>query len=135
MKNPLDIIRELFIPAANLIDSLHTSEEEKINAKKAMLESQMEISLQLLGYEARLMEAKSDVIMSEANGQSSLQRNWRPITMLTFLVLVVLDSLGVLPTPLAPEAWTLLQMGLGGYVVGRSAEKIVPNILSTIRKN
>lgn len=135
MKNPLDIIRELFIPAANLIDSLHTSEEEKINAKKAMLESQMEISLQLLGYEARLMEAKSDVIMSEANGQSSLQRNWRPITMLTFLVLVVLDSLGVLPTPLAPEAWTLLQMGLGGYVVGRSAEKIVPNLLSTIRKN
>ena len=135
MKNPLDIIRELFIPAANLIDSLHTSEEEKINAKKAMLESQMEISLQLLGYEARLMEAKSDVIMSEANGQSTLQRNWRPITMLTFLVLVVLDSLGVLPTPLAPEAWTLLQMGLGGYVVGRSAEKIVPNILSTIRKN
>ena len=135
MKNPLDIIRELFIPAANLIDSLHTSEEEKINAKKAMLESQMEISLQLLGYEARLMEAKSDVIMSEANGQSSLQRNWRPITMLTFLVLVVLDSLGVLPTPLAPEAWTLLQMGLGGYVVGRSAEKIVPNILNTIRKN
>ena len=44
--------------------------------------------------------------------------------MLSFLVLVVLDSLGWLPSPLAPEAWTLLQIGLGGYVAGRSAEKV-----------
>tara|TARA_R110001606_G_scaffold395627_1_gene568223 strand:- start:5910 stop:6317 length:408 start_codon:yes stop_codon:yes gene_type:complete len=135
MSNPLNIIRELFVPAADLIDSLHTSDEEKLEAKRKMLDTQTEISLTLLGYEARLMESKHDVIMSEANGQSILQRNWRPITMLTFLILVVLDSFGVLPTPLATEAWTLLQIGLGGYVVGRSAEKIVPNIMATIRKN
>ena len=73
--------------------------------------------------------------MSDAYGQSFLQRNWRPITMLTFLILVVLDSFGLLSTPLAPEAWVLLQLGLGGYVVGRTAEKIVPNILRTIRKD
>lgn len=135
MKNPLEIIRELFVPAADLIDSLHTSEEEKLEAKRRMIDAQTAISLELLGYEARLMESKHDVIMSEANGQSFLQRNWRPITMLTFLILVVLDSFGLLSTPLAPEAWVLLQLGLGGYVVGRTAEKIVPNILSTIRKD
>ena len=135
MNNPLSIIRELFTPAAELIDSLHTSDEEKLEAKRRMIDAQTAISLELLGYEARLMESKHDVIMSEAQGASALQRNWRPITMLTFLTLVVLDSFGLLLTPLAPEAWVLLQLGLGGYVVGRTAEKIVPNILSTIRKD
>ena len=135
MSKPLTIIRELFTPAAQLIDSLHTSEEEKLEAKRTLIETQSEISLTLLEYEARLMESKHDVIKSEAQGASILQRNWRPITMLTFLILVVLDSFGLLSTPLAPEAWVLLQLGLGGYVVGRSAEKIVPNIMNTIRKD
>ena len=44
--------------------------------------------------------------------------------MLTFLVLVVADSLQGLPSSLASEAWTMLQIGLGGYVVGRSGEKV-----------
>ena len=128
MSSPLSIIRELFAPAADLIDSLHTSEEEKLEAKRRILETQTEISLTILGYEAQLMESKHSVIMAEASGQSALQRNWRPITMMTFLVLVVADSFGLLATPLAPEAWTLLQIGLSGYVVGRSAEKIVPSL-------
>ncbi len=135
MTNPLSIIRELFVPAAELIDSLHTSDEEKLEAKRRMIDTQTAISLTLLDYEARLMESKHDVIMSEAQGQSVLQRNWRPITMLTFLILVVLDSFGLLSSPLAPEAWNLLQMGLGGYVVGRSVEKVVPNIMRHIRKD
>ena len=49
--------------------------------------------------------------------------------MLTFLALVVCDSFGLLKFRLADQAWTLLQLGLGGYVVGRSAEKIVPMIV------
>ena len=58
-----------------------------------------------------------------------MQRNLRPITMLTFLVLVVFDNFGWLPNPLAKEAWTLLQIGLGGYVAGRSAEKMTQQYL------
>jgi len=54
--------------------------------------------------------------------------------MLTFLVLVVLDSFGVLASPLADEAWTLLQIGLGGYITGRSLEKITPKISDALRK-
>jgi hypothetical protein len=45
--------------------------------------------------------------------------------MLTFLALAVGDSLGWMPNPLRDEAWTLLQVGIGGYLVGRSGEKIV----------
>ena len=57
-----------------------------------------------------------------------MQRNWRPITMLSFLTLVILDSFGLLVFRLSDEAWLLLQIGLGGYVVGRSAEKMLPAI-------
>jgi len=48
--------------------------------------------------------------------------------MLTFLILVVCDSFDLLVFRLSDEAWVLLQIGLGGYVVGRSAEKIIPDL-------
>ena len=79
------------------------------------------------------MDVQAKVITAEATGASWMQRNWRPITMLTFLVLVVCDSFGLLAFRLAAEAWTLLQIGLGGYVVGRSAEKIVPKIVDLVK--
>ncbi len=48
--------------------------------------------------------------------------------MLTFLALAVGDSMGWLSAPLRDEAWTLLEIGLGGYIVGRSGEKIAKTI-------
>lgn len=91
-------------------------------------EKKAEIELKLTELEYRTMEAQSQVVIAEAQGGSWIQRSWRPVTMFTFLFLVVLDSFGLLVTPLAPEAWTLLQIGLGGYVVGRSAEKVVSRV-------
>ncbi|MFQ5629347.1 MAG: 3TM-type holin [bacterium] len=111
-------------PASDLIDNLHTSEEEKLELQKQIQKIENEFQSKVLDYETKLMESQASIITAEATGQSWLQRNWRPITMLTFLVLVVFDSFGVLPNPLAKEAWLLLQIGLGGYVAGRSLEKI-----------
>jgi hypothetical protein len=51
--------------------------------------------------------------------------------MLTFLALAVGDSMGLLATPLRDEAWSLLQIGLGGYVVGRSGEKLAKTLKDT----
>jgi hypothetical protein len=48
--------------------------------------------------------------------------------MLSFLGLVIADAFGMLAFRLADQAWLLLQIGLGGYVVGRSVEKISPQI-------
>ena len=120
------VVKGLIKPVTDLVDNLHTSEEEKLELKKQLTMVENEFSSKVLDYESRLMEAQSSIIKAEATGHSWMQRNWRPITMLTFLVLVVFDSFGVLPFRLASEAWTLLQIGLGGYVVGRSAEKILP---------
>jgi len=50
--------------------------------------------------------------------------------MLTFLILVVHDSFGLLTFRLSDKAWMLLQIGLGRYMVGLSAEKIIPGFLN-----
>lgn len=121
----LSFIGEIFKPAADLIDNLHTSDEEKLLIKLAMQSAENQLIAKVIGYENKLLESKTAIITSEANGQSWMQRSWRPITMLTFLVLVVCDSFGLLANPLTKEAWELLQIGLGGYVAGRSAEKII----------
>ncbi len=74
------------------------------------------------------LQAAVSVIVAEAQGGSWVQRSWRPITMLTFVGLIVAKWLG-LTAPGVTEAVELellgiVKVGLGGYVVGRSAEKV-----------
>ncbi|NVK42131.1 MAG: N-acetylmuramoyl-L-alanine amidase [Oceanospirillaceae bacterium] len=137
----LTTIAGLFKPAADLIDNLHTSTEEEmiqsnnlVALQNELVIAQNQITSQIIQLESDLLKAQSAIIVAEANGQSWMQRNWRPITMLTFLVLVVADTFGLTEFRLSEQAWVLLQIGLGGYVVGRSAEKIMPNVMKAMSK-
>jgi len=133
--SPLSFFSKLITPVTELVDQIHTSDEERLQIKSGLFEMQAGLASQMMDYEARLLEAQTKVITAEAQGASWLQRNWRPITMLTFLALVVADTFGLTTFRLASEAWSLLQIGLGGYVVGRSAEKIVPKVADVMRKD
>jgi hypothetical protein len=109
----------------NVIDKLFTSEEERIKAKNEVFKVLQEQQLEL-------QKLQTEVILAEANG-NWLQRSWRPILMLAFGFIVIyvkfIAPLFSLPIPpLENEFWNLLQLGIGGYVVGRSAEKIAGNI-------
>lgn len=74
------------------------------------------------------IEAAASIIVAEAQGDSWLQRSWRPLLMCLF-GLIVANNYLVVPlfgTPTAeipPDMWDLLKLGVGGYVVGRSVEK------------
>jgi hypothetical protein len=124
-----ELISGIFEPAADLIDSMHTSEEERIKAKTKMLEVQTVVFAKVLDYESRALEARENIVASEAKSDHWLAANWRPLTMLTFVALAVVDAFGVVQmqtgSPLNEEAWGLLKLGIGGYIGGRSAEKIV----------
>ena len=124
----LSFLGGLVEPITGLIGDMHTSEEEKAQLRNQLIQLQNEMAGKLLEYEKDLLQAKADIVMAEAQGKSWIQRSWRPITMLTFLVLVVMDTMGFTEFRLSEQAWTLLQIGLGGYVVGRSAEKIAPQL-------
>jgi hypothetical protein len=130
----LAIIAGLFKPAADLIDNLHTSTEEEMKLKNELVLAQNQITTQVINLEAKLLQAQSSIIVAEAKSQSWIARNWRPITMLTFLVLIICDAFGLTEFRLSEQAWDLLKIGIGGYVVGRSAEKIMPNVMKAIGK-
>ena len=130
----LDMISRVFTPLASLIDDLHTSDEERDAARIALVAAQNQALALTLDLEREKLAAHASLIAAEIDGQSWLQRNWRPITMLSFLVLVILDAFGLLVFRLSDEAWLLLQIGLGGYVVGRSAEKMLPAIRVGVHK-
>jgi hypothetical protein len=125
----LDLVSLVFKPAADLIDELHTSEEERLNQKGRLLEVQAAVIDQALSYEKEMFTAKAKIVEAEASSESILAANWRPVVMLTFTALVVADSFGLAAVDLADQMWSLLQIGLGGYVVGRSGEKITKSII------
>lgn len=75
------------------------------------------------------LEGAVKIITAEAQGESWLQRNWRPLLMLWFAGLVGAHWMGFTP-PNLPESVVvslldIVQVGVGGYVLGRSAEKVV----------
>ena len=107
------------------LDKLFTSKEEKIKAesiiKQILIEKQLE-----------LQKMQTEIILAEAKG-NWLQRSWRPILMLSFGFIVIYVKFiapifGFTIPALEIEFWELLKIGIGGYVVGRSAEKISKNI-------
>tara|TARA_R110000803_G_scaffold145933_3_gene211729 strand:- start:20625 stop:21017 length:393 start_codon:yes stop_codon:yes gene_type:complete len=106
----------------NVIDKLFTSEEERINAKNEVFKVLKEKQLEL-------QRLQTEVIVTEAKG-NWLQRSWRPILMLAFGFIVIyvkfIAPLFGLPVPpLEDEFWNLLQLGIGGYVIGRTGEKMM----------
>ena len=130
MKKILDwftggVIKEI----GKVIDNLFTTDEERIKAKNEVFKVLQEQQLEL-------QKLQTEIILAEANG-NWLQRSWRPILMLSFGFIVIyvkfIAPLFSLPIPpLENEFWDLLQLGIGGYVVGRSVEKVAKNI--TIKK-
>ena len=131
MKKILDFLTGTVIKEiGQVIDNLFTTDEERIEAKNKIFQVIQEKELEL-------QKMQTDIIISEAKG-NWLQRSWRPILMLSFGFIVIYNKFAAplfgWPIPiLEEEFWTLLQIGIGGYVVGRSAEKIADKI--TITKN
>lgn len=114
-----------------VIDNLFTSEEERLKAKNEIFKVLKEQQLEL-------QKLQTSIILAEANG-NWLQRSWRPILMLAFGFIVIyvkfIAPLFDLPIPeLENEFWNLLQIGIGGYVVGRSGEKMIKTYSSIKEK-
>ena len=93
-----------------------------------------------LDYESTLVQAQAGNIQAEAKSDSWLAANWRPILMLTFTFIVAMNYailpivswFGVHQAPLVLPTgmWDLLKIGVGGYIVGRSGEKITRSLKS-----
>jgi len=100
--------------------------------------AETEAMLALLEHQGELEAAAAKIIQTEAASEHWLTANWRPITMLTFVGLITARWLGWAAPNLAEaeymKLWSIVEFGLGGYVVGRSVEKIVPGLAAALKK-
>jgi hypothetical protein len=110
------------------LDKLFTSKEEKIKAENVIKQI-------LVQKELELQKMQTEIIVTEAKG-NWLQRSWRPILMLAFGFIVIYVKFlapvfGLTIPELENEFWNLLQIGIGGYVIGRTGEKMMNSYAET----
>ncbi len=101
------------------------------------IELQQALQAAVLERSSEIERAAAEVVKSEAQGQSWLQRTWRPITMLTFVALIVARWLGW-SAPNLGEAevlklWDIVEIGLGGYVIAVGGI-VLPGIIEAQKK-
>jgi hypothetical protein len=120
-----------------LIDRLWPDPAQRDQAKLKLMELQQSGALAQLAAQTELSKGAADIVKTEAAG-GFLASSWRPITMLIFVGLITARWFG-LAAPNLQEAeylklWDIVQLGLGGYVIGRSVEKVVPSIADALNK-
>ncbi len=90
---------------------------------------------QVLAQSGEIERAAADIIKTEASSEHWITATWRPILMLVIIAIIANNYLFgpyleaifniAIVLPLDDRLWDLLTIGVGGYVVGRSGEKIV----------
>lgn len=115
----------------NIIDECISSDEEK----GALKERLGKIILESL---IALFNAQKEVLAVEMKG-NFLQRSWRPILMLTFGLMLVCRWFGIangnITQEVELEVLNILKIAIGGYVAGRSVEKVGGFLLKNIDIN
>ncbi|MBC5622405.1 3TM-type holin [Butyricimonas hominis] len=112
-------------PVVNMVNAIGELVGRLTLPAREKKELEAEIMKLMYEYECEIAEVQANVIQAEATG-NWLQRSWRPLVMLTFAVIILVGTFTSLPI-LADSSrfWDLLEIGLGGYVIGRSGEKML----------
>ena len=101
-------------------------------AQGKIVEAAVEVAGKVNDADAEDAKARGLIISTEANSDSWLAKNWRPLTMVIFVGLVVARWFGYMPANMTEteilEVYGLVKLGLGGYIGGRSLEKIVKSL-------
>ncbi|NSW85488.1 MAG: hypothetical protein HPY84_04105 [Syntrophobacteraceae bacterium] len=121
----IPIIGQVVGKVIGLIDKVV---EDKDQASRLKHDLQIELLNRDFSFIEKEIDARAQIIAAEARGKSRLQRNWRPLLMLTFTYIIahnyIISPMFSLPRlDIPPDMWELLKLGMGGYIVGRSIEK------------
>ena len=114
-----------------LIDRFFPDPAQKAQANLALLEMAQKGELAEL-------TGRAEIVKTEAASEHWLAANWRPLLMLTFGGLIVARWFGWAAPNLSEaeylKLWSIVELGIGGYVIGRSAEKVLPTIAQVFKK-
>jgi len=103
--------------------------------KDLALKLQSEITTEAMKLSKTELQGSIDIILAEAQGESWLQRNWRPTLMISIVAIIVnnyilfpylhLFGISSISLNLPDKLYSLMEIGVGGYVVGRTGEKMI----------
>jgi hypothetical protein len=133
--NPL--VAKLIEPVTKVIDSLVVTADERGQLRLAFADMQAKLAGQIVDFEVQLAQSRASAITAEASAEWAITATWRPLMMLSFGVMLWWYALAAMfgfPPPdleaVPQELWDLMKLGIGGYVAGRSTEKIVKTVMS-----
>ena len=123
------------------LDIFERAQEAKMDRAAIEAELRKAIAARIAEVAATELEARRDVLIAELRGESWLQRNWRPLVAITFAAVIVfyglilpiaVDWFGLPPVRIGDTllGWimTSVNIAIGGYIGGRTLEKITRTI-------
>jgi hypothetical protein len=124
---------------APLAKILFSTIEKAVPDKDLQAKLKADLQTQLLQSHTEELQAASRVIEAEAKA-GWFSASWRPLLMYVLIFILVWNYIlgpvikfffhAAITIDLPGDVWTLLQIGLGGYVVGRSAESVARTMAS-----
>jgi hypothetical protein len=137
----LSIIGDLFKPAADLVDNVHTSSEEKLQLRNALAKIQadvtvktMELEGKVLELQGKLAEAASNQAVAEAASESWLVRNYRAMIITSMFVLIMCQSFGLLKMELPEVFWQIFAAAFGVMSVAPKLGGIAKTVIDAVIK-
>ena len=124
-------ILDLLNPVKDIVDLVNSvigkfvaDPNERLALQQKLLDSNAALQMKALDLENERLTAQAQIITAEATSTSWLEKDWRPILMLFFAVVVGFaifnsghDLVGrVIDTSYVSDAMTIVKIGVGGYI-------------------
>ena len=124
---------------APLAKILFNTIEKAVPDKDLQEKLKAQLQTQLLQSHTQELKAAASIIEAEAKA-GWFASSWRPLLMYVLIFILVWNYVigpvikifmgAVITFELPGDVWSLLQIGLGGYVLGRSAESVARTMAS-----
>lgn len=118
---------------APLAKILFNTIDKSVEDKDLAIKLKTQLQTQLLQSNTAELQAAAKIIEAEAKS-NWFAASWRPLLMYVLIFILIWNYVlgpvilflfkASITIELPGDVWTLLQIGLGGYVVGRSAESV-----------
>lgn len=118
---------------APLAKILFNTIEKAVPDKDLQAKIKAELQTQLLQSHTEELKAAASIVEAEAKA-GWFASSWRPLLMYVLIFILVWNYVigpvikvftgAIISFELPGDVWTLLNVGLGGYVIGRSAESV-----------
>jgi len=122
---------------------LFSTIEKSVPDKDLQAKLKSDLQTQLLQSSTQELQAAAKIVEAEAKA-GWFASSWRPLLMYVLIFVLVFNYIlapiikmitgAVIGFELPGDVWTLLQIGLGGYVVGRSGESIARTLANKTKE-